>query len=189
MENFSPQIGEGRYVELKDGSLLLRQRDRERLNDRVAWMGQAERSRILEEAWFKGPEVYDQIDDATAASAEISIETDDGSGNCEVVYEDTVYFETLEKRIGAVLEAVRFSGARNRIGKLVNECIGETLAIVDELRGVVRRHARAFIIAAGFAAGASATWAALNSDPIPVAHAATHSTEEDIAQSSLFDKR
>lgn len=166
MENFTPQIGEGRYVELRDGSSLLRSRDRERLNDRVAWLPEAERGRILEEAWFEGPEVYGRFDDT------VVIDTHEGDGKGEVVYEDTVDFEGLEGRIGAVLEAVRFSGLRNKIGKLVNECIGETLAIVDELREVVRRHARAFIIAGGFVTGAAVTWTALNSDPISVAHAA-----------------
>lgn len=173
MENFSPQIGEGRYVDLQDGTSLLRSRDKERLNHRLAWLPEAERGRILEEAWFKGPEVYDQIDDS------VVIDTNNGDGKGEVVYEDAIDFEALEERVGAVLEAVRFEGARNRIGKLANECINETLAIVDELREIVRRHARAFIIAGGVVTGAAVTWTALNSDPVSVAHAATNTPEEN----------
>lgn len=173
MRNSEQQIGEGRYVELKDGSFLLRQRDRERLNDRVAWMGQAERGRILEEAWFEGPEVYERLDDT------VIIDTNEGDGEGEVIYEDTIDFAALEERVGAVLEAVRFEGMRNKIGNLVDECIGETLAIVDELRGLVRKHARAFIIAGGVATGAAATWTALNSDPVSVAHAAEDSSSPE----------
>lgn len=173
MQNSAPQISEERYVALQDGTSLLRSRDKERLNDRVAWLPEAERGRILEEAWFKGPKVYDQIDDT------VIIDTNDGDGEGEVIYEDAIDFEAIEERVGAVFEAVRFEGLRNRIGKLVNECIGETLAIVDELREVVRRHARAFIIAGGVATGAAVTWTALNSDSVSVAHAATNTLGEN----------
>lgn len=179
MQNSAPQIGEGRYVGLQDGTSLLRSRDKERLNDRLAWLPEAERGRILEEAWFKGPEIYDQIDDAAASSAEILFETNDGDGNGEVIYEDTVDFEAFEGRFEAVFNAVRFEGMRNKTGKLARECVDETLAIVDELRGVVRRHARAAIIVAGLAAGAGATWAVLNTDPVSLAHAASHGFQVD----------
>lgn len=163
MQNSAPQIGEGRYVGLQDGTSLLRSRDKERLNDRLAWLPEAERGRILEEAWFKGPEIYDQIDDAAASSAEILFETNDGDG----------------RRFEAVFNAVRFEGMRNKTGKLARECVDETLAIVDELRGVVRRHARAAIIVAGLAAGAGATWAVLNTDPVSLAHAASQGFQVD----------
>jgi len=155
MKNSDSQIGGGRYVELNDGSLLLREHDREKLNDRLAWLPEAERGRILEEAWFGGPEVYDRIDD---------------EGLEETMQ---IFRPRVESRIQRTLEFLKFEGIRAKTGQLAQECIDETLAVVDDLRNVVRKHARALMIAGGLVTGASVTWAALNSDPIPVAHADT----------------
>lgn len=162
MRNSTPQSGEGRYVELHDGSLLLRERDRERLNDRLAWLPEAERVRILEEAWLKGPEVYDQIDDA---------------GGNEITQ---IWQLRIESRIQRTLKVLKLEGIRTLTSELAQECIDEVLAVVDELRGVVRRHLRAFLIAGGLAVGASATWTALNSDlnPVPVAHASEQAPDQ-----------
>lgn len=154
MNNSAPQIGEGRYTELDDASWVLQSADRERLNDRLSWLPDGERSRILEEAWFEGPGVYDRIDEER--SDEVT----------------QIWPPKIEGRVQVILEALKLEGIRAKTNRLAQECTAEVLAIASELRDVVRRHTRAFIIAAGLATGISSTWFALHSDIIPEVHAA-----------------
>lgn len=159
MKNSAPQFDAERYEELPDGSLIPHERNIYRLNDRFAWLPPAERSRILEEAWFQGPEVYDQIDP-------------EDSGDNEVT---RIWRPRIEERSQRTLQNLKTEGIRVQTSKLAQECVNEVLAVVDNLREAFQIHMRAFLIAGGLVTGAVTAYAAASvtspSEPIPVAAA------------------
>lgn len=160
MRNPVSHIDPARYEELPDESLLVHERHLDRFNDRFAWLPMAERDRILEEAWFQGPEVYDQIN------------PEDPDNEVTRIWQPRI-----QERSQRTLQYLKRECIRAKTSRLSQECVDAIPAVVDKLRGVVRRHTRAFLIAAGFATGLGVTWSILNSDPIPAAYAAEQASD------------
>lgn len=164
MKNSAPQFDAERYEELPDGSFTPHERNMDKLNARFSWLPQAERTRILEEAWFQGPEVYDQIDPEYS---------DD-----EVT---RIWRPRIEERSRRTLQNLKTEGIRAKTSQLAQKCINGVPAVVDSIREAAQIHMRAFLIAGGLVTGAVTAYAAASltshSGSIPVAHAAEQAPE------------